>query len=307
MTELSAEARAILEAARHAEGPGPGDAARIHAAVMARVGGAAGGPQAGPGGPPGSGEAVGAAGQAASGASVGAAAGGGMAVKLLALVLVAGLVVAGGVWLAWPGSGVANRSAAEAVLAGGGMQETGALGEAAGTSHGGTGGTAPEAAGTAGPASAKPSAKRVAPREAAPRKPSAKRVAPREAAPRERTRVGQGRRADRPEDEAASSLGQELVLMERAKAGLDAGTPAAALAALNEHRARFATGLLAAEAAWLRIRTLCALDRSAEAGRQARRFLAIWPRSPYAPRIESTCAGAVSTPEADEPADASRE
>ena len=81
-------------------------------------------------------------------------------------------------------------------------------------------------------------------------------------------------------------LAAEIVLLRRARRALGEGDLRAALAALDEHQARFADGALAAERAGTRALVLCMRDGSSEA---ARAFLRDHPRSPLAPRVRAAC------------------
>jgi hypothetical protein len=58
---------------------------------------------------------------------------------------------------------------------------------------------------------------------------------------------------------------------------------------LEDHRARFASGIMAAERDSLRVATLCELDRIAEARVVAEEFLSHHPRSPLRLRMRSAC------------------
>ena len=82
-----------------------------------------------------------------------------------------------------------------------------------------------------------------------------------------------------------SSLTAELALIEEARTSLGSGHPADAIRALDEHRAKFAHGALAEEAAVLRIESLARMGDGATAASLARSFLAARPRSPYAARV----------------------
>ena len=88
----------------------------------------------------------------------------------------------------------------------------------------------------------------------------------------------------------ASELSAELRLLERGQQELASGAPAAALAAFDEHAARFPQGALRIERMAGRVFALCALARHEEARRAALEFLGAAPNSPLAPRITASCA-----------------
>ncbi|AUX41308.1 hypothetical protein SOCE26_027180 [Sorangium cellulosum] len=94
---------------------------------------------------------------------------------------------------------------------------------------------------------------------------------PRPAAPAE---------AAMPED----GVGREAKLLEQARAALTQ-SPAAALAAVNQHRTEFPRGQLVAEREFLAIQVLARLGRADEARARAEAFLARFPSSPNADRV----------------------
>ncbi|HEY5959066.1 MAG TPA: hypothetical protein VIV60_21055 [Polyangiaceae bacterium] len=71
---------------------------------------------------------------------------------------------------------------------------------------------------------------------------------------------------------ARDKLAQEVALLARAQAALGSGKPAVALDVLNEHERRFGRGLLTEERTAARIQALCALGRSTEADAQLARL-----------------------------------
>jgi hypothetical protein len=78
----------------------------------------------------------------------------------------------------------------------------------------------------------------------------------------------------------------ELALMKVARGSDD---PSQALAALEQHRREFASGVLAAEREVLRVETLCALGQSTRAKAVAAEFIADYPGHPLRSRVEPTC------------------
>jgi hypothetical protein len=91
---------------------------------------------------------------------------------------------------------------------------------------------------------------------------------------------------DKPsEPSPAPTLEAELALLEQARRS----APSDALRALEQHRQQFEHGMLADEREALRVETLCALGRAAEATTAAESFLAANPQSPLRSRLEPAC------------------
>jgi hypothetical protein len=88
-----------------------------------------------------------------------------------------------------------------------------------------------------------------------------------------------------------STLPAEAELLRRADESLRAGSAVLALAALDEHAARFPSGALVQEREAERVVVLCALGRTQDARTAAGAFLRSWPRSPLAARVRSSCGG----------------
>jgi hypothetical protein len=87
----------------------------------------------------------------------------------------------------------------------------------------------------------------------------------------------------------ASDLAAENTLIGRARASL-ATSPAASLAAVDEHARRFPRGELAPEREYLRVSALRSLGRHDEARTRARSYLATYPKSPHAAAVRSILA-----------------
>lgn len=88
------------------------------------------------------------------------------------------------------------------------------------------------------------------------------------------------------------SLGPETAALDRARSALQSGHPTQALALVADYQRRFPAGMLAQEAAVLRIDALDKQGNRAEAIREARRFLAEHPDSPHAERLQRLMGGA---------------
>jgi hypothetical protein len=112
-------------------------------------------------------------------------------------------------------------------------------------------------------------------------------VAPPSAPARAAARVRVASPAEPPGEEQAVS--EELSILLRAQAAMRAGSPEAALAALDEHARRFPVGALAEERSSERVFALCALGRTADARVEAAHFLSAFPRSPSAARVSASC------------------
>jgi hypothetical protein len=89
-----------------------------------------------------------------------------------------------------------------------------------------------------------------------------------------------------PSASPSSTLEAELALMKEAR---EAVSPATKLAALERHRDQFSAGVLADEREVLRVETLCALGRTAEAEVIAAAFIAAKPSNPLRSRVEPAC------------------
>jgi hypothetical protein len=88
----------------------------------------------------------------------------------------------------------------------------------------------------------------------------------------------------------ADSLQEERAILARATAALRAGDAGAALDAVAEHAKKFPKGLLVEERSATKVLGLCAAGKVAQ-GEQARdAFLARWPRSVHAARVQAACA-----------------
>jgi hypothetical protein len=78
---------------------------------------------------------------------------------------------------------------------------------------------------------------------------------------------------------------KEMDLLESVRESLDASRATAALATLDRYDALYPSGLLAEEAAFLRIQALAASGHPADARRAADAFGRKYPGSTYAPRV----------------------
>jgi hypothetical protein len=94
-------------------------------------------------------------------------------------------------------------------------------------------------------------------------------------------------------------LSAELALLGAAQRDLAAGRADQALSQLAEHGRRFPNGALAGERLAARVFALCALGRTEEARRAARDFQVAAPGSPLTPRVLASCGG--TTPSETEP------
>ncbi|MGM0575607.1 MAG: hypothetical protein ACQEXJ_07755 [Myxococcota bacterium] len=250
---LAPDLAVLLDAERRAPGAPEGVRERVRARVERTVG--AGGGAAGGGGTTG---------------------GGGVA--LAAKVAVAGVLVAGGVWLARPAEERTPRPAEPARAVSGAAD---AVREAAGPGQERrVEAPAPPASKAAEPTDAGRVAGRVlgertipAPVEPTPRKIRAR--SRQEGAPAART------------PEPARDLEAERRILDRARSARSGGEPEAALAALREHRSRFPRGLLAEEREVLHLRVLADRGRPDEVLERGRRFLERHPRSIHRSAVEA--------------------
>lgn len=118
--------------------------------------------------------------------------------------------------------------------------------------------------------------------------------------PAETTATGPAERAGSAPASAArrpDALTQEVALMSRAVAALNAGRAGEALAALNEHQRQFPRGILNAERQAAKAQALCSLGRLTE-GRAQLTHLS--PQSPAANRARQVCDAASARRQRDE-------
>jgi hypothetical protein len=273
MSELSREARAVLEAARGGDEPTAADRARVRTALAAALGSAAATCTA---------EAA-ATSSAAPGASGGMAAigGGGWATGLKVLLAVA-LVGAGtGGYLMLRGGG----SATEVPAAPAAMAEAPAM---APDPHRGVPGVTIEAMPLPTPSASTTAETPAADGEAA--QPAGDSAVPAPAASRAGAKASGDARAKKPAGSGTASLARERQLIAAANRALRDGDATGALRLLDRHAADFEDGVLVQERATARVLALCELGRVEAARAEAASLLARWPRSPHAARIRASCA-----------------
>lgn len=90
-------------------------------------------------------------------------------------------------------------------------------------------------------------------------------------------------------DTASSQLEQELKLLSAAREGLKSGNATLAMERVQEHERRYPAGILVMEARALGVDALCAAGRREAAQEAAEVFLKRWPESPLAARVRSAC------------------
>jgi hypothetical protein len=83
-----------------------------------------------------------------------------------------------------------------------------------------------------------------------------------------------------------STLAEETALLDAARQSLRAQRPDEALATVNRYQRTFWSGVLAPEAAALRVQILQRMGRHAQAGQEADAFLREHPESPLADRVQ---------------------
>ncbi len=251
MSELSREAQALVEAGRDADTPTPADKQRVRAALFAQLGAPAGTATSTPS-------------SSAAASSAPAATTTGLTLKLLVgVALVGGLSTGGYLTLR-------SRSTAP---------------PAPTPAHA----SAPTPALTLAPTPAP--ALTPAPAPTAPAEPIVSSEAPR--APRAvRSRRTKPSHLRGPHRAAVTreSLAAEKKLLDGARRALAADDATAALAFLDRHAHTFPAGQLAPERLGTRVLALCAANRTTDAAREAKRFLARYPNHPMAARVRSSCA-----------------
>jgi hypothetical protein len=115
-------------------------------------------------------------------------------------------------------------------------------------------------------------------------RPAAARPAP---APRQ-TKIATPEAPPRDGD-TSGNLDEELRLVSAARAALKLGEGAAALQRLVEYQQRFPAGALTVEAQALRVDALCAAGDRAASAEAAEAFLKRWPESPLSARVRAAC------------------
>jgi hypothetical protein len=262
MSELDPQAKELIGLALEGEGPTVAERSRVRGAVLARVGASVAIVAAVPG--------TAAATTATAGATAGGAIAVGFVTKVVAAIVLAGAVGAGGyVALSDHGgaSGGATRPLAEGVAESVSQSVT-VLRVAPLV------GASPAA--SAAPVSA-PSAVAVAAVVAStPRNPTAAIVV---------EPIPQASASSAPD----VSLDEETRALRSAIADLRDGQLDRALMAIDAQDDRFPRGALAEERAEARIAVLCALGRNDEARVDAARFLGAHPRSLLAGRVRASC------------------
>jgi hypothetical protein len=88
---------------------------------------------------------------------------------------------------------------------------------------------------------------------------------------------------------SGTSVEAEMLLIGEAREALQSRDAAHALLVLDEHAHRFPSGALGEERDAMRVTSLCALGRVAEARAAAGQFLRAFPDSPHAGRVRASC------------------
>ncbi len=270
MNELSAEARALLEAAQRGEAPAPEARDRVRLALAARLGLATLAPlDAAPSSPT--------PGVPAAPVGPTAAASGSLVAKIIGGGLLVSAVSFGAGWYAGrAGLGPPIERAAVDRPVDSPQTSPSAAAERA-LKPDVVVAQAPEAAPvSAGVAPPAPSG----PAQAHARKPS--RAGEAEAEPEVTSPLELPARQ--------STLAIETTMLREAHAALRGNDPAAALAKLDELATQHPEGVLREERMAARILALCAAGRVADARTEAERFLVELPHSPQADRVRSSCA-----------------
>lgn len=92
-----------------------------------------------------------------------------------------------------------------------------------------------------------------------------------------------------PSSPSPASMARELELVRSAQTALESGDAPGALAVLDRYQREFSSGMLAQEAATVRILALCGAGRTDEGLALAQRFLRAQPGSPFARRVRTAC------------------
>ena len=276
MTDLSPEARALLEAAREGDSPTAADRARVRRALAVAV-------------------ATGTASASASAAASKAALGSGAFAKgsvgwWLAAGVAAGVVTSAAVFTGFPASG---RAPVRDEASNAHNPTTHVVTSAPLT----TGENAAPRASVEEPPHDIPATQHEA--QGAPHKPRqlmepvAKTTPTSDPAP-ESTRAASTAALTEATPPARpstpSTLGAETSLLQAARAALGRGDAGGALALLDQHEREFPRGVLVEERLATRVFALCAMGRPAEATPVATRLLQLFPASPLRARVLASCA-----------------
>ncbi len=266
MSDLGPDARALIESARNADDPTPGDDARMRRALVGKLG-------------IGIGLAAGTVATSTAAATTSA----GVVVKSLVALAIVGGISAGGNYMYHaydPGGSVVGPRVEPPAPS----SETLAIASALPAPL-----PVPAPASTPAPAPEKPlvvTTNRIA--NSAPRsEPESPPVLlPVQHVP---SRTVQEPPVAPPAPPTRDTLEDETRLLREAAVFLRAHDGASALGRLDEHARRFPHGLLAEERAGERVFSLCEMGRVGEAQRAAAEFLAQNPRSPLAHRVRAAC------------------
>jgi hypothetical protein len=112
--------------------------------------------------------------------------------------------------------------------------------------------------------------------------------------PVERSAAVPRARSAPPAPSAEDDLSEQIRLIEAARAGVAAHSPAAALTAVDSYAAKFPRGSFGQEATVLRIRAIDQSGDSARATALARAFIVRFPTSPHVERLKSIAARGAS-------------
>jgi hypothetical protein len=97
-----------------------------------------------------------------------------------------------------------------------------------------------------------------------------------------------------PVSAVGGQLGEEIALLSRIRASVQAGAPSKALELLGDYQRRFARPNLAMEADALHVDALCEAGQRDSAREQAAQFVTNWPGSPLEQRVRAACPAVAS-------------
>jgi hypothetical protein len=309
MTDLSPEAKELVELARDEDSPTHADRARVRRALAATLAAGA----------VGSSKAAAAATKSAFGAGVGAK---GTVATWLALGVVAGLAGSAAVFVGVPAlksspaatahAPVANKASTLAATRAATRAATTAANPSAATdTASATTQAAPQPSptthlvGSGAPAKISSSPDLTTPRTtngASPPRRTAERAQPSTGTrtttdATEQTGAGSltatteaAGSPPRAAAQAPSSLGAETTLLESARAALTRGDAAGSLTLLAQHERQYPAGALVEERLATRVFALCGAGRHADAARVAGQLLRLFPASPLRARVLDSCA-----------------
>ncbi len=93
---------------------------------------------------------------------------------------------------------------------------------------------------------------------------------------------------------ASSTIAEQVAALDRARSALDSGDPARAVRLVDAYESEYPGGAFVQEAEVVRIESFVRQGKTAESERAAKRFLAIYPKSPHDARVRTLLGNSVA-------------